>query len=159
MRHRLQAGPHSPDRQGAVLVENAMVMSIFGLILAGLMEFGHLYMVKGVLNSAVKRGARYGAVEDVTTDDVEERVEQILSEAFNANSATVMVKDASVFDEQDIDAGEIEYDSLPDLELSQAERGQLYVIRVTVPYDDVALLPPFWVKGATLKAQSVMRHE
>jgi hypothetical protein len=32
-------------------------------------------------------------------------------------------------------------------------------VQVTVPYNQVALLPPFWVKNATVTGQSVLRHE
>lgn len=146
-------------RSGAVLVENALVMSIFGLFLAGIMEFGHAYMVMGIMNTAVQRGARLGAVNDVTTTEVKDHVTQILQAGIKTQHASVMVKDGSKFDDENVDPKTIDYDNLPNLELDQAERGQMYIVRVTIPYDKVALLPPFWVKNATLKAQSVMRHE
>ena len=51
--------PVSPpqDRQGAVLVENALVISVFLVFLFGIIEFGHVYLVINTLNAAAKRAA------------------------------------------------------------------------------------------------------
>ncbi len=151
--------PATSKRSGTVLVENALVISVFALFLAGIMEFGHCYLVIGTLNAAAKRGARYGACEGVTTAQVTAQVNGILSKSIKSAKATVLVKDASAFDTTGFNANNVNYGSLPNIELSNASARQMYVVRVTVPYKDVALLPPFWVKTATLHGQSVMRHE
>ncbi|SFJ31294.1 TadE/TadG family type IV pilus assembly protein [Planctomicrobium piriforme] len=148
-----------PRRSGAVLVENAVVSSVFGLFMAGIMEFGHAYMVQGAMNAAANRAARYGAVDGVTSAQTTTFAKTLLGAAFKSANATVTVKDASVFDTTTVAPGTINYDTLPNLELSTADKHQLYVVRVTVPYNSVALLPPFWVKNLTLKSQAVMRHE
>jgi Flp pilus assembly protein TadG len=148
-----------PSREGAVLVETAVVVPVFALFLVGIIEFGHAYMVLGVLNAAAKQGARHGAVDGVSTSHVDARIRQILSSSMNPNRATIFVKDGSVFDTDDPNVGEIDYSELSDIELSSAETRQLYIVRIEVPYENVALLPPFWAKGITLKGQSVMRHE
>jgi len=153
-----QAKP-AASRLGAVLVENAVVASVFGLFMAGIMEFGHAYMVQGVMNAAASRAARFGAVDGATTAQTKDLALQVLSSAFRSANATVTVKDASIFDEASVSPGRINYDTLPNLELKTAPKQRLYVVRVTVPYNSVALLPPFWIKNMTLKAQSVMRHE
>jgi Flp pilus assembly protein TadG len=150
--------PNGERRSGATLVEMAVVVPVFAVFLAALMEFGHAFLVVGTLNAAAKQAARYGAVEGITTADVEDRVEETVGSAFDSAMTTVYVKDASVFDSASPPTT-IDYTELPDIELSGAERRQLYVVRVEVNYNDVALMPPFWAKDLKLYGQSVMRHE
>ncbi|REJ91134.1 MAG: pilus assembly protein, partial [Planctomycetota bacterium] len=54
-------------------MELAVVAPVFGIFLAGIMEFGHAFLTVGTLNAAAKQAARYGAVEGVSTADVESR--------------------------------------------------------------------------------------
>jgi hypothetical protein len=49
--------------------------------------------------------------------------------------------------------------TLPNIELSTAPARRLFVVRITVPYNSVAILAPKWVKNMTLSGQAVMRHE
>jgi Flp pilus assembly protein TadG len=149
----------SSQRSGAVLVENAIVCSIFGVFLAGIMELGHAYMVINTMNAAVKRAARYGSTDGISTAQTKEFVNRIIGSAFAPSKATIMIKDGSTFDSGNMSASNINYDALPDLELLQAKKQQMFIVRATVPYNSVALLPPFWIKNATLKAQAVTRHE
>ncbi|REJ84441.1 MAG: hypothetical protein DWQ29_11980, partial [Planctomycetota bacterium] len=81
-----------------------------------------------------------------------------LSSAVDTTSATYLVKDASIFDSGSVPES-LDYEGLPDIELLNAERRQLYVVRIEIPYNDVAIMPPFWAKDLTLVGQSVMRHE
>lgn len=140
-------------------MENALVCSLFGLFLAGIMEFGHAYMVMNTMNAAAKRAARYGSTDGVTTAQAKAKAQEIISSAFRASNARIVVKDGSTFDTTSVDPKKINYDGLQDLELTSAQKQQMFIIRITVPYNSVALLPPFWIKNATLKAQAVMRHE
>ncbi|WP_437228995.1 TadE/TadG family type IV pilus assembly protein [Planctomicrobium sp. SH661] len=161
MLHRLRHRPirTAESRSGAVLVENAIVCAVFGLFLAGIMELGHAYMVMNTMNAAVKRAARYGTTDGVTTAQVKTMANNLINKAFKSSKATIIVKDGSAFDTSTMNPKTINYDSLANLELSSAKKQQMFIVRVTVPYNSVALLPPFWVKNATLKAQAVMRHE
>ena len=112
------------------------------------------------MTAATKRAARYGSVTGITNQQVEDRVGEILGKVIDMSDATVIVKDASVFDStEDISQTPIDYDELEDVALESLEPRQLFLVYVTVPYDDVALLPPFWADNLTLTAQSVMRHE
>lgn len=152
------SGGNRGRRRGATVVEMAVVTPVFALFLAALMEFGHAFLVVGTLNSTAKQAARYGAVEGITTADVTQRVDEMLGSAFNSAEATVYVKDAGVFDSASPPAN-VNYKTLPNIELSTAARRQLYVVRIEVNYNDVALMPPFWAKDLKLYGQSVMRHE
>ena len=145
--------------RGTTVVELAVVMPVFGLFLAAIMEFGHVYLVIGALNSAAKQSARIGAAEGVTTAEVTARATEIVGSAINVSNATIDVKDGTVFDVEPVSVDEIVYADLPDIELETAESLQMYIVRIEVPYDDVALLPPFWAKNLTLVGQSAMRRE
>jgi len=151
--------PRRHERRGAALVETALTLPVFILFLAALMEFGHYYMVAHVLNAAARRGAHWGSFENASNSAVETKVKAILASAFDASKATVIIKDAGVFDGASVTPGSINYSTLPAIDLSTAEMGDCFVVQVQVPYDNVSLLPPFWIQGATITGRAVMRHE
>jgi Flp pilus assembly protein TadG len=129
------------------------------MFLAALMEFGHVLFVSHMLKAAAKAGARYGSTDGITTAQVQAQVQQIVDKATKPGAATVLVRDAGVFDTPNMNPSTINYSNLPTVELSNIDQGHLYIVQVTVPYNKVALMPPFWVKNATVTGQSVLRHE
>jgi len=154
--HRLT---RETPRRGATLVETALTLPVFMLFLAAILEFGHYYLVAHTLNAAARRGAHWGSFQGASNSAVIARVKDILGKAFDANQASVVIKDASVFDGESVNPGSINFDSLPSIDLSTAEMGDFFAVQVQVPYDNVSLLPPFWVQGATVTGRAVMRHE
>jgi Flp pilus assembly protein TadG len=146
-------------RRGSTAVEVALTLPIFIMFLAALMEFGHVLFVSHMLKAAAKSGARYGSTDGVTTAQVQAQVRQIVDKAIKPGAATVLIRDAGVFDTPNMNPSTINYNALPNVELSSIDQGHLYIVQVTVPYNQVALLPPFWVKNATVTGQSVLRHE
>lgn len=148
-----------PRTRGAATVEFALVVPVFGMFCAALMEFGHVYLVVHTLNGAAKRAARYGAAEGISTAQVEERVNRVLGSAFSPAKVNVYIKDGALFDDSQSSPTGISYAALPDIELLDAETSDLFIVRLELAYEDVALLPPFWAKDLTLFGQSVMRHE
>jgi len=46
--------------KGAVAVEFALIATVFFLIVAGVIDFGHAYYMKQVITNASREGARYG---------------------------------------------------------------------------------------------------
>lgn len=139
-------------------MEFSLVIPVFTVFLLGIMEFGHAYMVITTITAAAKAGARLGGVDGVTSQQVRDRVKTITDAAFPSARARIFVKDASIFDTGSTPSN-LDYSSLPDVELKEAESLQLFLVRIEVPYNDVSLLPPLWVKNITLTGQSVMRHE
>ncbi len=146
-------------RRGAATVEFAVVVPAFGIFLAAMVEFGHAYMVQTALRGAAKKAARYGVASGVTTSEVRQEALRIVSAAVDTSSLSIIVKDANVFDTSDSPTNGLEFEDLPDIELATATTRQLYIIRLAIPYEDVALFPPFWTDNLTLHSQSVMRHE
>lgn len=149
----------SRRRYGATVVEMAIVMPVFGVFLAGLMETGHAFMIMDVLNSSAKQAARFGALEGKTSAEVLTLAQNKMSGAVDPADATVLIKDGSDFDTPGFDPTGLNYASLPNIELADTEDKQLFIVRIEVPYNDVAILPPFWIKNITLSGQAVMRHE
>lgn len=148
-----------PRRRGATVVEVALVMPIFGMFLAGIMEFGHYYLVVHSLNSAARNGALLGSYEGATNAEVVAKVTTLLNASIKASEATILVRSAAVFDTANVDPATVDYNSLPAIDLTQADTGDCFLVQVQVPYDKVALLPPFWIKGRTITGRAVMRHE
>jgi Flp pilus assembly protein TadG len=150
---------HRSRRCGTTAVEVALTLPIFIMFLAALMEFSHAMFVSHMLKAAAKSGARYGSTDGVTTAQVQDKVQQILNSSIKPGKASILIRDASVFDTANVNASTINSSTLPNVELSTIEQGHLYIVQVTVPYSQVALLPPFWVKNYTVSGQSVLRHE
>jgi hypothetical protein len=142
-----------------VLVEFAVVVSVFAVFMAGIFEFGHAYLVIGSINAAARGSARLGAVEETTTAQVRQEALRILGSAFDQTKAVIRVKNAAVFEQSGVDPGSIDYAALPDVEVSDMKTGQLFIVQIEVDYADVALMPPFWAQDVTLRSQAVMRHE
>jgi Flp pilus assembly protein TadG len=154
------SGSHNRNRRGTYVVEFALVFPVFMLFIMGLVEFGHANLVINALNNAARIGARMGTVDGVTTAQVRTKVDTIMQAALQSTSTVmVYVKDASSFDSADLDPEDVQYASLPDVELTNADAAQLFLVRVEVPYNSVALLPPFWARNLNLSGQAVMRHE
>lgn len=159
MRRLLQK--RTTDRDGTTLVETAVVLPVFFTFIFAFIEFGHCFMTIHVMNSAARRAARVGVGEGQGTQAVLDKAELILDSAIDANHANVKiwVKDASVFDDPAVDAANVDYAGLPDVELSTLPSGSLYVVRIQVPYSEVGILGPRWVTTLNLYGQSVMRKE
>lgn len=147
-------------RRGTTIVETAVVLPVFLLLLLAIFEFGHAQLVNNVLNSACRNAARLGAVEGTTTAQIEQAAVRSLGTVVPAGCVSVFVKDASVFDS----AGSPPtngngLESLPNIEVADAEPRTLFVVRASVAYNDVAIVPMPFLSGVILDGQSFMRHE
>jgi Flp pilus assembly protein TadG len=148
------------QRRGTAVVETAVVLPVYLLLLLGIAEFGHAQLVLNLLNSACRNGARVGSTEGTVTANVVTRVKQTVGAAVAANKITVYVKDASVFDAEgappSTDAG---LEGMPDFEVSDADPRQMFMVRAKVAYNDIALVPMPFLRNVVLDAQAFMRHE
>jgi Flp pilus assembly protein TadG len=147
-------------RRGVTMVEFAMVLPVFFTFVFGIVEFGRLQLVSNMLTTACRNGARLGSTEDVTTAETTARVEEVLSAVLDTADLSVIVKDAGVFDTSgpypNSAAG---FNSLSDIELNDAEPRQCFLVRASVAYNDVALIPFSVLDGVQLSGQALMRHE
>jgi Flp pilus assembly protein TadG len=72
----LKRGGH---RKGAVAVEMAMVSPLFILLIFGIFESARVGMATQLLNAAAREGCRVAVLEGKTQDDVQSRVEEVLT--------------------------------------------------------------------------------
>ncbi|MEM9185601.1 MAG: TadE/TadG family type IV pilus assembly protein [Planctomycetota bacterium] len=157
MRRRLR---NARERKGTTAVEAAFVLPVFLFFLFALIEFGHAQMVNNVLRSSTRAAARLGSTDGRTTAEVEAHVRQVLGAAVDVNAVAVFVKNGQSLD----DGGAVPetgegFESMPDIELNDAEPRQLYLVRARVNYNDIALLPMPFMEGVVLAGQAFMRHE
>ncbi len=159
--HRLRR-----TRCGTTAIETAFVLPVFLLFVLGIIEFGHAQMVNHLLRSACRNAVRLGSTEGVSTAQVQQRVLDHLGSAIDPSAVTVYVKNANVYDQggtAPTSASALE--SLPDIELSEAEPRTLFLVRAKVNYDEVSVVPlsiPFlgnFLENLTLQGQAFTRHE
>jgi Flp pilus assembly protein TadG len=152
-------------RRGTTIVETALVLPVFLLFVLGLIELGHAMMVSNVLRSACRQAARIGSTEGNSTADVQAKTLEVLGSAVDPSLVTVYVKDASSFDSSSSpDTSGSALESMPNLELTNAEPRQLFMVRAKVRYEDIAIVPniPFlgpFLDNVVVKGQAFMRHE
>lgn len=148
------------DRRGTAAVETALVLPAYIVLLFAIVEFGHAQLVLSLLQSGCRNGARMGSLEGPTTAEVIARVHRTVGSAVAEGLTTVAVRDASVFDTgDDIPESGAAVDALPELEVADAEPRQMFVVRASVPYNSIALVPMPFLRDLTLSAQSFIRHE
>lgn len=127
-------------RRGAAAVEFAIVAPVFFLFVFGIIEYGRMVMVQQVITNASREGARRAVLDGATAAAVSTSVEDYLdSAAINGDSATVL---------------------FPQGDPENAGFGAPVEVRIEVPFNDVSWMPtPFFLKGKTLGASTVMRRE
>jgi hypothetical protein len=128
------------------VVEFALVLPVFALMLFAAIEFGRAYYKLHLLTNAARTGARVGALPDRLEADVTAAVDDFLSQVgLSAEETIVLVTDAD-----GVDRGGLEY-ALP------GDR-----VRVTVRDDLVVLcgsILPRFSGTIRLTGRCVFRHE
>jgi Flp pilus assembly protein TadG len=123
-------------RQGAAVVELAIVLPVFVLMVIGAIDVGRAIMVRHKLVEAARAACRLHAVQDeVSPQQVADIVDRLL---------------------EDADLHGYSYTLDP---ASQADIEQLGSVKATVsiPYNDVTWLPTSWfLAGTTISASCVM---
>ncbi len=153
----LRRDKRGKKRRGATLVEMALVLPIFFILVFGLFEFGHALMVLNYLTSIAKQAAHQGSFEDVSTAEVQQFANSRLDAILGSGACTTYIRDASLYEGSN--PGSVSTASLPTVELSNLESRDLFIVQVEVPYESVALISPFWIKNTTLTGVSIMRRE
>lgn len=150
-----------PTRQGTTAVEVAMVLPLLLIFFFAIVEFGHAYMTSQQIKSAAREAARLGVSDGQNTAAVVAEAKRLLAATMDPNKATIYVKDGGVFDSTGPPSGGTS--SLPDVEVSELESRELFVVRIEVPYNSISLFPNgFWhthMHNLTLSGQAVARHE
>jgi Flp pilus assembly protein TadG len=152
---------HTLLRSGTTAVEAALVLPVFITFIIGIIEYGHAQMVANMMKSACRMAARYGSTEGATTSEAISRVNQMLSSAAPSSAFTVVVKNAAIYDQAGatLPATSADFAAMPNIELSTSGSKQLFLVRASVPYNSIAIMPLKFMSNVTLTGQAFMRHE
>jgi len=150
----------SGKRTGATIVETALVMPVFFMFVFAIIEFGHATMINNVLKNATRTAARWGSATGATTAEVEQYTRERMGGAVDPSLVTIQIKDASQFDSGgDAPTSSEDFQAMPDIELEDAEPRQLFMVRASIPYGNVSLIPQPWLGSVLLSGETFTRHE
>ena len=127
------------------MVEMAIVLPFFMLILLGIIEFGRAMMVSQLITTAARDGCRLAILGGSSNAEVEQTVKHFLKETLGVDSQDVTISVSATGDE----AGS---------EVADAQKGDLCTVHVEVPYDKVGWIQGSYLAGKELKGVCIMRH-
>lgn len=126
------------SRRGTAAVEFALVAPLLFLLFFGFVDVGRAIMVKNLLTSAARDGARTATLDGATVSGVQAEVSSFLADT-GISCVTVMVTPSP---------------------LDTAEIGDAVTVNVSVPFGAVSWLPSsFYFGGVSLESTVVMRRE
>jgi Flp pilus assembly protein TadG len=137
-------------RRGTALVEMAVVLPIFLMVVWGIIEFGRGMMVANMVTNAAREGARLAVIDGNTNADVEAAISTFLQQAINVSASDVTVT---------IGIDEAPGNPNPLNILANAEPRDLVNIVISVPFDSVSFVPGDFLAGKSLVGCASMRHE
>lgn len=135
-------------RKGQAVVEFALVLPVFILLLMGAVEFGRAYLDLHLLTNAAREGARVGSLPQSTETEVQTAVNDFLQNAGLSGSWTtsVVVKDSS---------GTTRSEGL-----SAAQEGDRVYVTISYQFEVLSgTVIPGWEGTVTLTSDCVFRHE
>lgn len=142
--------PGKVRRRGAALVEAALVLPIFFMVILGIVEFGRAFMISQMIQNAAREGCRKGVTGAYTTATITSDIKSELS-SLGVDSTKVNVTVLVT-----VETGN---PAVANNEVANATTKDLVSVTVSVPFANVALIPGKYLKGKTLSAKSTMRHE
>lgn len=156
LKPRLQPAPRSAscsrdDRRGAALVEMALVLPIFCMVVFGIVEFGRAFMVGQLVTNAAREAVRQGVTGDYTNAQITADVK-----AFLLQSAKIQGSDATVTITVTPAAGN---PPVAGNEVSNCTSKDLITVKVLVPFSKVSLIPASYLKTTNISGQAAMRFE
>ena len=137
-------------RRGTAIVEMALVLPIFFMVVLGIVEFGRAMMVGQMVTNAAREGTRMGIIDGETNATVTAWIESFLNDSINVAAADVTVT---------ITVDPATGNPDPFDQIGNASAKDLVTVHVSVPFDEVSYIPGDYLSGKNLSAQSAMRHE
>lgn len=127
-------------QRGSSVVEFALVLPIFALLLVGTLDMGRGYFITHVLLDSAQAGARVGSLPSTSTSDVSVAVHKVLDvgDSHYAQSATIVTSNIG----------------------TNGTQGSVTSVAVTVPFTALAgTLIPGWSGTLNLTQTAKVRHE
>jgi Flp pilus assembly protein TadG len=137
-------------RRGAAMVEMALVMPLFFMVVLGIMEFGRAMMVSNLVTNAAREGARMAVIDGSSNSDVTNSINTFLNQSTGVSAADVTTT---------ITVTAAAGNPSPGNEVGNARMRDLITVKVQVPFNSVMLIPGKYLAGKQLVGQSAMRHE
>ncbi len=126
------------DRKGAATVELAIVLPMLLMLVFGGLEIGRAVMVKHILEEAARAGCRVATMENATTQDVNDIVDQAMQNAKITGYVTTISPNPP----------------------SSAALMDAVTVTVSVPHSQVSIFSsPRFMGGSTLAGTCVMLAE
>ncbi|WP_437188356.1 TadE/TadG family type IV pilus assembly protein [Planctomicrobium sp. SH668] len=150
MKSRIMRTPPS-DRSGAVVVETAIVMPIFLMIVFGMVEFGRAMSVGQLATNGARYGARTAILDGSTNQQVVNDVKNLLVNTVHGITANDVAVTITVIPAAN--------NSNPSNQLSVARPRDICRVNVTIPYHKVAYFSPRFLAKANLRGSCSMAHE
>lgn len=134
-------------RRGTAAVEFAVVMPLFLLLLAGIIEFGQAFRIQHALTNVSRRVARTATVGNQTTiNDLETKIVAQCAQTLGT------VKEDLIVD--------IKVNGVADADLQKAEQGDEIAVTISVPFNKVGA--GFYANlfsNSQLSSTCVLEHE
>ena len=120
------------------MVEFAVVVPVFFLLIFGMIEYGRLVMVQQILTNASREGARRAVLEVIEEDDVIDAVNDYLAGSSISGAEVTVIENPPI---------------PPDFANSMT-------VTVSIPFSQVSWLPsPMFLGSYEMSASSTMRRE
>lgn len=140
----------SPRRAGAAVVEVALILPLFLLVVFGIVEFGRALMVGQLITNGSRFGAREAVIDGSTNSSVESNAKTYVADLIGVPESAVNVIIEVTPAPANPDPGNV-------LALSQSN--DLCTVTIEVNYDDVAYVAGRFLKGTKLRGKCSMRRE
>jgi Flp pilus assembly protein TadG len=117
------------------VVELALISPLLFALLFGIIEFGWLFTAQHTMVNAARDGARLGALQGSTVEEVEQHICSLLETTALAGKVSMEISDATMDD-------------------------PFFRVRLTAPREEVSLVGNFFgFAGGNLEGVAVMRKE
>lgn len=150
MKRHLQKPDSSEHRRGAAVVEFALVVPLFFMLVFGIIEFGQGFMVSQLINSAAREGARVAITPGSTNAEVQQTVLDVIERTSGTAADNVTVTITVTPDGNNPDPGN---------QVADAGRRDLCTVDVQLGFSDVSLMTGRFLEGVQLRGSCTMRHE
>ncbi len=137
-------------RRGAAMVETALVLPVFLLLVLGIIEFGRALMVANMVTNAAREGARMAILDGSTNSQVQTAVEDFLVASLGVASGDITTN---------ITIEAAPGNDNPGNQCANAQSRDLITVEVRIPFAKVALVEGDFLQGKNLIGRSAMRHE
>jgi Flp pilus assembly protein TadG len=128
-------------RQGTTAVEFAVAISIFVLLVFGIIEVGRGFMVTHLLANAARNGARTGILASSSNSDVTTAVNNTLANEGLSGATTKILVNGAVAD------------------VATAQSGDQITVVVSMTADQATWLPGARILTGTLSGEFALRRE